>query len=513
MSARPRPLLHVEGVSKRFGGHQALRGVTVDFFPGEVHAVAGENGAGKSTLMAILSGALRPDEGELVWEGRRVSPGHVRAAQALGVGMVHQEPQLVPSLTVEENIALGRLPEHGGPLRIVSRGALREEAARALAPLGATLSPALRVAGLRLADRQLVAIARALSVGARLIILDEPTSSLPAAEVEGLFAVLARLRARGVALVYISHRLEELRALADRVTVLRDGQVVTTAAMAGLSDDDLVRAMSGRDVAAPGGAGPGAGGDVMLEARGLTQRGRLHGIDLVVRRGEIVGLAGLVGAGRSRTLRAIFGAAPLDAGEVRVRAGSGPELRPVRGVAEAMAAGVGLVPEDRRHQALVLTLSLQENVGLVNPPGAVRRGMLAVRVLRAAAARAVEVLRIKTRTLDTAVGVLSGGNQQKVVLGRWLARDARVLLLDEPTRGVDVGAKAEIHRHLRERAASGAALLVASSELPELLALCGRIYVLRQGRIAGELGRAQATAVELLRLATGGSSAEGEGAA
>jgi ABC-type sugar transport system ATPase subunit len=517
MDAGAPPLLQVRGISKRFGGHPALRGVDLDLFGAEVHAVAGENGAGKSTLMAILSGALRPDEGELVWEGRAVSPGHVRAAQALGIGMVHQEPQLVPSLSVEENIALGRLPEGLGPLRIVARSALRERAVRALAPLGAAIAPGQRVADLRLADRQLVAIARALGdrgsggEAARLIILDEPTSSLPAAEVERLFEVLRRLRAQGVALVYISHRLEELRALADRVTVLRDGQVVVTAPMAQVTNDDLVRAMSGRDVAAPGAEAVAAPGEVVLEVAGLTQRGRLHGIDLQVRRGEIVGLAGLMGAGRSRTLRAIFGAAPRDGGEVRVRAAEGAAARPVRTVAEAMAAGMGFVPEDRRHQALVLTASVEENIGLVTPPGSLRRGLLLRRVLRAAAARAVEALRIKTRALDTPVRVLSGGNQQKVVLGRWLGGHVRVLLLDEPTRGVDVGAKAEIHRHLRDLAGHGRGLLVASSELPELLSLCDRICVLRQGRLAGELTRAQASAVEVLRLATG--AAAGQGAA
>ena len=502
MPSGPTPLLHVGGIGKRFGGHQALRGVTLDLFAAEVHAVAGENGAGKSTLMAILSGALRPDEGELVWDGQRVSPGHVRAAQELGIGMVHQDPQLVPSLTVEENVGLGRLPERAGALRVVDRSALRAAAVRALAPLGAPIAPGALVSSLRLADRQLVTIARALHVGARLIILDEPTSSLAAAEVERLFEVLRRLRAQGVALVYISHRLEELRALADRVTVLRDGQVVLTAPMAEVTNDDLVRAMSGRELlAADAGAVSAARDDVVLDVRGLAQRGRLHGIDLVVRQGEVVGLAGLMGAGRSRTLRAIFGAAPRDGGEVRVTTGGAAHV--VRTVADAMAAGMGFVPEDRRHQGLVLTSSVQENVGLVTPPGSLRRGLLVRRVLRAVAARAVKALRIKTRTLDTPVRVLSGGNQQKVVLGRWLGPHVRVLLLDEPTRGVDVGAKAEIHRHLRALAAQGVGLLVASSELPELLALCDRLYVLRQGRVVGELTREQATAEQVLRLATG----------
>ena len=497
------PLLEVRGISKRFGAHAALADVTVTLVAGEVHAVAGENGAGKSTLMAILSGGLRPDAGELLWEGRAVVLGDVRSAQALGISMVHQEPQLVGSLSVAENVGLGRLPAHGGPLRLVDRGRLRDEARRALALVRADLPPERRVETLGVAERQLVAIARALHFGARLIILDEPTSSLSMAETESLFLTLRALRERGTATFYISHRLEELRALADRVTVLRDGRVVVTAPLAQTSNDALILAMSGRELATVDAArDERPAGEVLLEVRGVGRRGRLHDVSLEVRAGEIVGLAGLVGAGRSRLLRTVFGADRADAGEVRVRAADG-SWRRVGTLRDAVAAGVGLVPEDRRALGLVPVASVADNIGLVTPPGTRRFGLLRRGRLREFAARAVETLRIKARSLDAPVRTLSGGNQQKCVLGRWVGPDARVLLLDEPTRGVDVGAKAEIHRHLRELARRGLAILIASSELPELLALCDRIAVMRQGRLVSELPRAQATAPEVLRLATG----------
>jgi ABC-type sugar transport system ATPase subunit len=498
------PLLEVRGISKRFGAHAALRDVSLALAAGEVHAVAGENGAGKSTLMAILSGALLPDAGELRWEGRPVALGDVRAAQALGISMVHQEPQLVGSLSVAENVGLGRLPARLGPLRVVDRGLLLDQARRALTRVRADLPPERLVRTLGVAERQLVAIARALHFGARLIILDEPTSSLSPAETESLFETLRALRGRGTAIVYISHRLEELRVLADRVTVLRDGGVVTTASLAETSNDALILAMSGRELATVDAArDERPAGDVVLEVRGLGRRGRLHEVSLDVRAGEIVGLAGLVGAGRSRTLRTVFGADRADEGSVRVRTAANGGWRRIGTLRDAIAAGVGLVPEDRRALGLVGTASVADNIGLVTPPGTRRFGLLRRGRLREFARRAVETLRIKTRGLDAPVWTLSGGNQQKCVLGRWVGPDARVLLLDEPTRGVDVGAKAEIHRHLRELAGRGLAILVASSEMPELLALCDRIVVMRQGRLAGELPRERATAAGVLRLATG----------
>jgi ABC-type sugar transport system ATPase subunit len=495
------PLLEVRALAKRFGAQVALQGVSLTVAAGEVHALAGENGAGKSTLMAILSGALAPDEGQVLWEGQPVALPDVRAAQALGISIVHQEPQLVASLSVAENIGLGRLPHRAGPARLVDTGAMRAAARAALEMLGVSVPVDAAVGSIGVAPRQLVAIARALHFGARLIILDEPTSSLSLGEVDALFASLRALRARGTTLVYISHRLEELRAIADRVTVLRDGRVVTTAEMDAMSTDALITAMSGRELAADLQAGPPPPGtEPRLRVRDLTQTGRLHAVSLEVAAGEIVGLAGLMGAGRSRALRTIFGADRRDAGTVEVHAAEG--WRGVDDVAGAITAGVGLVPEDRRALGLVFTATVCDNIGLRTPPDGRRWGLLRHRVLRAVAEAAVATLRIKARSIDDPVRTLSGGNQQKVVLGRWL-RDTRVLLLDEPTRGVDVSAKAEIHRHLRALAASGMALLVASSEIPELLALCDRIVVMRQGRVVGERPRDRATPAEILSLATG----------
>lgn len=497
------PLLHARGISKRFGGQQALDDVSLALAPGEIHGLAGENGAGKSTLMAVLSGALRPDSGTLVWEGRPVRPGDVAAARSLGIGMVHQEPQLVPALSVAENIGLGRLPARGGPLRLVDRSALVEQAARAIAPLGVAIAPEACVESLGVASRQLVAIARALHSGARLIILDEPTSSLSLEETERFFAVLRRLREQGKTIVYISHRLEELRAVASSLTVLRDGRVVRTAPIDTLTNDAILEAMSGPErLASTGDHAPSTVGGPALEVRGLERRGRLHDVTLRVDRGEIVGLAGLMGAGRSRALRSIFRADPADAGTVELRLEDG-SVRPVATVGEAIEAGLGFVPEDRRGMGLVPSASVLDNIGLVTPPGGRRLGFLRRRLVRQVAEDAVATLRIKTPGLEAPVRVLSGGNQQKVVLARWLGAGRRVLLLDEPTRGVDVATKAELHRHLRALAARGLGLLVASSELAELLALCDRVYVMREGRIAGELPRPQATPAAILRLATG----------
>jgi ABC-type sugar transport system ATPase subunit len=501
MTPAPIPLLEMRGLDKRFGAQVALQGVSLKVAAGEVHALAGENGAGKSTLMAILSGALAPDAGEILWEGQPVVLPDVRSAQALGISIVHQEPQLVASLSVAENIGLGRLPHRAGPVRLVDAGAMRAAARTALDLLGVSVPVEAAVGAIGVAQRQLVAIARALHFGARLIILDEPTSSLSLGEIEALLTSLRALRARGTTLVYISHRLEELGAIADRVTVLRDGRVVTTAPMAEMSTDALITAMSGRELAADLQAGPPPPGtEPRLRVRDLAQAGRLHAFTLDVREGEVVGLAGLMGSGRSRALRTIFGADRRTAGMVEVRTADG--WRGVHDVASAIAAGLGLVPEDRRALGLVFTATVCDNVGLRTPPDGRRWGLLRYRVLRAVAEAALATLRIKARGIDDPVRTLSGGNQQKVVLGRWL-RDTRVLLLDEPTRGVDVSAKAEIHRHLRALAASGMALLVASSEIPELLALCDRIVVMRQGRMVGELPRDRATPAAILSLATG----------
>lgn len=497
-------LLDARGITKRFGGQTALDDVSLDVRPGEVLAVAGENGAGKSTLMAILAGALVPDAGQILWNGREVRFGRVSDALREGIGMVHQEPQLVRCLSVAENLHLGTLPNRRG---FVDRARLRAHAVSALQAVGLELAPERLVETLGAAASQLVAIARTLTAGARLVILDEPTSALSPGETERLFRVLRGLRDRGVSVIYISHRLEELRAIADRVAVLRDGRLVLIDDLSNVTTDALVRAMSGlaRAPAATACTGITTDGAPLLEVERLWRRGRLRDVSLTVHAGECVGLAGIVGAGRSRLLRTIFGAEPVDGGTVTVHGGNGP--RQVACIDEAVRAGIGLVPEDRRHQGLVMDASVAENIALATPAGALCRGFLLRKPVHDAAARAISRLRIKARGTRTPVRWLSGGNQQKVVLARWLRPETRVLLLDEPTRGVDVRAKGEIHVHLRELAAEGRALLVASSEIPELLELCDRILVMRAGAIVGQLTRAEASPERILALATGAHAA------
>lgn len=497
-------LLEAKGITKRFGGQTALDGVSLDVQAGEVLAVAGENGAGKSTLMAILAGALVPDAGELVWNGRPVRFTKVSDARREGIGMVHQEPQLVRCLSVAENLYLGALPNRRG---VVDRSRLRARALSALAAVGLDVNPGRAVETLGAAACQLVAIARTLTAGARLVILDEPTSALSLGETARLFQVLRDLRGQGVSIIYISHRLEELRAIADRVAVLRDGRLVLADALAQVTTDALLRAMSGGigETAPSARTSSAAAVTPLLEVEGVSRRGRLRHVSLRVQAGECVGLAGIVGAGRSRLLRTIFGAEPLDGGRIVVHAGEAP--REVRSIADAVEAGIGLVPEDRRHQGLVMDSSIAENIGLATPAGARRHGLLRRKVIQDAAERAISRLRIKTRGPQTPVRWLSGGNQQKVVLARWLRPETKVLLLDEPTRGVDVRAKAEIHAHLRALAGEGRALLVASSEIPELLEVCDRILVMRGGAVAGELERDAASPERILALATGTEAA------
>jgi monosaccharide-transporting ATPase len=502
------PLLAIEGVVKRFGGHTALDRVSLSIQSGEIIALAGENGAGKSTLMAICSGALVPDDGALRWENRTVHFSRTADARQAGIAIVHQEPQLVGTLSVAENLVLGRMPRRAGGL--VDWPAVERTAAAALAQVGLDLPLRAPVASLGPGVRQLIAIARAVHDGARLLILDEPTSSLSLADGERLAEIVREVAARGTAVIYISHRIEELRPLAHRLVVLRDGRVTLDAPLASVEPRAFWLALSGgvedgvRAGSDRGQTGVRPGSDPLLSVLGLRQNGRLRDISLAVDPGEIVGLAGLVGSGRSRLLHAIFGCEPVDAGAVRVNVGG--SAREVHTIHGAIAAGLGLVPEDRRRQGLFLAASIADNVVLAMPPDAVSRGWLHKRRIVELARAAVERLRIRARGPAQPVIELSGGNQQKVLLARWLRAGTRVLLLDEPTRGVDVVAKAEIHQFLREAAANGMGLLVASSDLPELLSLCDRIYVMRSGGIAGEVRAAEADATRLLTIASGAAA-------
>ena len=482
------PLLAVRDISKSFGGVRVLDSVAFDVRSGEVHALVGENGAGKSTLMNILSGVVRPDAGEMRWEGRAARFDGPREAQSLGIRFVHQELALVPQLSVAENVFLGR---HAVARGLVDFGEMHARTRQVLRELGREIDSRRQVSQLSLAEQQLVEIARAVAFDSRLIIMDEPTAPLAEHDAEGLFHLIRLLRGRGVAVIFISHRLQEIFAISDRVTVLRDGRHVETRATADATHEGLVRAMIGRERAER--ARPAASGGAAF-GEALRIRGA---VNLAVDRGEIVGLAGLAGAGRTRLLEWLFGAGEFTGNEVWV-GGSHVKLRTPM---DAVRHGLALVPDDRKAKGLVPGASVLDNIALAGG----RKRLFLRRADEARAARHwIGTLRVKAASLDQPVIYLSGGNQQKVVLAKWLHAGARVFLLDEPTRGIDVGAKAEIYDTIRTLAAEGAAVLVASSELEELTALADRIVVMHRGRMAGELARAEASEERVMHLATGG---------
>ncbi len=494
-SSRESNSLRAEGLCVAFGAVRALDAVSLEVVPGEIHSLCGENGAGKSTLIRCLGGSLRPAAGR-VMIGRRPLPASVRAAEAAGVAVIHQEPLAFPDLSAQDTIFMAREPTRLGGLWL-DRRVMRRRAGELLASLGERIDTRRPVGELPLAQRQMVAIARALAVECRFLVLDEPTASLSGREADALHGLMRALAARGVGVLFVSHRLDEVLALSQRITVLRDGRLVCTRPGAGLSRDELVRFMVGRDVAHGPPMRDAAPGAVRLEVRGLGHAGAYSGISLTVRAGEIVGLAGLVGAGRSEIARAVAGVDRPDTGQVRV---DGRLLRPGR-VRGAVGAGLALVPEDRREQGLVLAMSVAANIGLADPPGVARRGLIQRARERELARSSVERLAIRAAGIDASVGTLSGGNQQKVLLAKWLVHRPRVLILDEPTRGVDVGAKAEIHGLIHRLADDGAAVLLISSDLPELLGLVDRILVLREGRLVGEMPASRATPDAVLSLA------------
>ncbi|MFD4577129.1 sugar ABC transporter ATP-binding protein [Streptomyces sp. NPDC058417] len=462
-------MLRMTGIGKSFSGTRVLSGVDLEVRPGEVHALVGENGAGKSTLMKILAGVHVPDEGTVEIDDRARHLRHPLDAQRAGVSIIYQELTLLPDRTVAENVFLGREPRSRG---LVDRAAMESTTARLLEEIGErSFRPRDLVRRLSVAQQQVVEIVKALSVDARIVVMDEPTAALAEHEAELLHGLVRRLRERGIAVLYISHRLREIFALADRVTVLKDGVKVTTETVDRLTTADLVRLMVGRDLTdyyPPRATRPA--GDVLLSVRG-GGNAKLDGVDLDLRAGEIVGLAGLQGAGRTELAKALFGADPFTRGEMTPR-------RP-RSVREGIAAGIGLVTEDRKSEGLALNQSVRDNALLV---ARTRRGNPAAPVLRL-----LERVRLAPPRPEQEVRHLSGGNQQKVVLAKWLTVAPRVLLFDEPTRGVDVGAKAAIHDLLRELADDGMAVLMISSELPELIGMSDRVVVLRDGRITGHL--------------------------
>jgi ABC-type sugar transport system ATPase subunit len=493
------PFLRVTGLSKSYSGVQALAGVDLDLDPGEIRGLCGENGAGKSTLIKILAGSLLPDAGRILVAGTPLPPGSVRASEHAGIAVIHQESVSFPHLSAQDNIFVGREPRRWAGLAL-DRRAMLAQTQSLLARLGETIDPWCPVGELPLAQRQMVAMARALSHRCRLLVLDEPTASLSQREAATLFRVIRQLQADGVSILYVSHRLEEIFQLADRVTVLRDGQLVATRPTREISRGELIRLMVGRELLQAEDAlqahGPSAG-DTILAVNGLARAGAFRNITFSLRQGEILGMAGLVGAGRSEIARALFGVDPVDAGVVTV---AGQPL-PSGSVAAAMAAGLALVPEDRQQLGLVLPMSVSANLSLAVLRTLTRLGLVSPARENALARRLADDLHVKAPAPWAPARTLSGGNQQKLVLGKWLAAKPRVLLLDEPTRGVDVGAKAEIYRLIRALAAQGLAILLISSDLPEVLLLSDRILVLRSGEISGELPHAGATQEKILALA------------
>lgn len=491
-------ILKLTGLSKSFGGVRALADVSFDLRPGEVHALVGENGAGKSTLVKIITGAHQPDAGTIEIAGDLVTDLDPQRARRLGIAAIYQQPALFPDLSVAENIAFGL--EAPRFWRRVRWNEHRDRAARLLAQIGAQIDPDSDVARLTMPEQQLVEIAKALAASARVLILDEPTASLSDNEIERLFTVIRGLKSQGVGLIYISHRLDELPKMADRVTALRDGRLAGSANMSQVTRADLIRMMVGRELSAVFPKTAVQAGDVVLEMRRLTCHAEaVHDISLSVRAGEIVGLAGLVGAGRTELAKVLFGLSPADSGEILVRGTRAIIDTPDR----AIALGISYVPEDRRRHGVVLDLSVAANTSLAVLRQMSRRGMFDFGRERSLAIDFVRRLGVKTPSVDAPVGNLSGGNQQKVALARWLATEPAILILDEPTQGVDVGAKAEIHRLMSDLAARGLAVLMISSDLPEILGMSDRILVMHAGTIAGELGRADATQERVLELALG----------
>jgi len=491
-------LLSVTDITKAFAGVQALKSASFELLPGEVHALIGENGAGKSTLIKIMTGAVASDSGQINLNGQVIKHHSPRSARQLGIAAIYQQPALFPELTVAENIAIG-LEQKGLWARIDWRKR-RRHAAELLARVGAKISVDTEAGVLTMPQQQLVEIARALGAEARVLIMDEPTASLSEEDTQNLFKVIRELRGQGVGIIYISHRLEELSVIADRVTVLRDGRTIDTRLMADVNRQQLIQLMVGRELSAVFPKNEVALGEVVLELRhlGCSALG-VHDVDLSVRAGEIVGLAGLVGAGRTELARIIFGLEPADEGEILLR---GKPVK-IESPAQAIASGIAYVPEDRRKHGVILPMAVCPNITLAALDRLSSFGSLDLSREKEIAIDYTRRFGIKTPSLFTVVANLSGGNQQKVALSRWLVTNPSVLILDEPTQGIDVGAKAEIHALISELAAQGTAILMISSELPEILGMSDRAAVVHDGTIFGILERAEATQSKILALALG----------
>ncbi len=493
-------LLEMRGITKQFPGVMALKGAQLSLRPGEVLCLLGENGAGKSTLMKILSGAQHQDSGDILIGGEVVriqSPHH---AQELGISMIYQEFNLSPFLSVAENLFLGRQPLVG-KTPFVAWGRLREQAREVLGRIGVNIDVRRTVNTLSVAEQQMVEIAKALTVDARIIVMDEPSATLTDHELHALFDLIRVLRRQGMGIIYISHRLEEVFTIGDRVTVMRDGEHVATKAVCDLDRESIIRMMVGRELKDEFPKEVFEVGAERLRVNGLARRGAFEKVSFTLRQGEIVGLTGLVGAGRTEVARAIFGADKITAGELIL---DGKPVQ-IRKPADAIAQGIGLLTEDRKGQGLVLGMSVAQNTTLSNLRAISAGPFLKRGEERAVAAKYVDELHIKTPGIHQAAQNLSGGNQQKVVLAKWLFTQSKVLIFDEPTRGIDVGAKVEIYKLMNELVRQGVCILMISSELPEILGMCDRILVMHEGRLRGELSRADATQEKIMHLATGAS--------
>ena len=486
------------GIDKSFPGVRALNGARFELRAGEVHALMGENGAGKSTLMKILAGIYQRDRGAILIDGNPAEIASPRAAQELGIGIIHQELSLMPDLTAAQNILIGREPRRAAGL-LLDETALNARAAAILQSMNLSLDPRTPVHGLSIARQQMVEIAKALSYRSRVLIMDEPTAALNDAEIAELFAIIRKLRGEGVGIVYISHKMDELKRIADRVTVMRDGETVDTVPAAETPVETIISMMVGRKLSDEAVAVPDLSGtEVALEVRGLRRGAEIRDVSFSVRKGEILGFAGLMGAGRTEVARAIFGADPIDAGEVHVRGRKVSIAQPK----DAVRAGIGYLSEDRKQFGLATGMDVRNNIALASlsrftgTGGILREG-----AMREAAVAYIDRLSIKTPSDQQEARLLSGGNQQKVVIAKWLLRDCDILIFDEPTRGIDVGAKSEIYKLLNSLAAQGRAVIVISSELPEILRLSHRIAVMCEGRLTGILP-AGATQEEIMKLAT-----------
>jgi ribose transport system ATP-binding protein len=497
------PLIALRNVSKRFPGVLALDNCQFELAAGEVHALMGENGAGKSTLMKILSGVYQRDSGDILLDGKPVEIGEPRQAQALGIGIIHQELNLMNHLSAAQNIFIGREPRKGFGL-IIDEDQLNRQAAAIFARMRLDMDPRTPVGELTVARQQMVEIAKALSFDSRVLIMDEPTAALNNAEIAELFRIIRDLQAQGVGIVYISHKMDELRQIADRVSVMRDGKYIATVPMQDTSMDTIISMMVGRALDGEQRTPPDTSrNEVVLEVRGLNRGRAIRDVSFQLRRGEILGFAGLMGAGRTEVARAIFGADPLDSGEIFIHGGKAMIRQP----ADAVAHGIGYLSEDRKHFGLAVGMDVQANIALSSMGRFTRAGFMDQRAMREVAQAYVRQLAIKTPSVEQQARLLSGGNQQKIVIAKWLLRDCDILFFDEPTRGIDIGAKSEIYKLLDALAEQGKAIVMISSELPEVLRMSHRILVMCEGRVTGELARADATQENIMQLATQRESA------